>query len=101
MEIRLEGIGKVFPPGVRALADVDLTIAPGEGLVLVGPSGCGKTTLLRIIAGLEPATTGTVWLDGRDVRAVPPWRRNVALACQRPALLPGRTVRQNLAWSWL
>jgi multiple sugar transport system ATP-binding protein len=101
MEIRLEGVGKVFSSGLRALHDVSLTIAPGEWLVLVGASGCGKTTLLRLIAGLETATSGTVRLDGKDVSGVAAWRRNVALAFQRPALLPAQSVRQNLVWPWV
>ncbi len=101
MEIRLEGVGKVFPSGVRALTDVNLVVEPGACLVFVGPSGCGKTTLLRLIAGLETPTTGTIRLDGVDVHDVPPWRRRVALVFQRPALLPAQTVRQNLAWPWL
>ncbi len=101
MEIRLEAVGKLFPPGVQALRDVSLVVAPGEWLVLVGPSGCGKTTLLRLIAGLETPTTGRVLLDGRDVRNVPPWKRNVALLFQRPALLPAQSVWQNLVWPWL
>jgi len=71
-------------------------VAAGECLVLAGPSGCGKTTTLRLIAGLEKPTAGTICLGGRDVRDVPPWQRDVAMVFQRPALFPTRTVRQNL-----
>lgn len=100
MEIRLEGVGKTYAPGCAALTDVNLTVESGRWLVLVGPSGCGKTTLLRLIAGLETPTTGTVTLDGIDARRLPPWRRDVALLFQRPALLPGQSVRHNLSWGW-
>ncbi len=100
MEIRLENLGKTFPPGVQALRDVSLTVGPGEWLALVGPSGCGKSTLLRIVAGLEEPTTGAVLLGNQDVTRVPAWRRGVALLFQKPALLPGRSVRDNLAWGW-
>jgi len=97
--IELEGVSKVFPGGVQALRDVSLRVETGEWLVLVGPSGCGKTTLLRVIAGLEQPTAGTVRLGGKDAHAVPPHRRDVAFVFQRPALLSGQTVRQNLSWT--
>src|SRR6476646_6826644 len=100
MEIRLDSVSKTFPPGVEALRDVSLTVGAGEWLVIVGPSGCGKTTLLRIIAGLETPTAGTVRLGGVDVTGMPPDQRQVAMLFQRPALLAGQTVRQNRAWTW-
>jgi sn-glycerol 3-phosphate transport system ATP-binding protein len=98
--IRLDDISKVYPGGVTALDGVSLTVNENECLALVGPSGCGKTTLLRVVAGLEAPSSGTVALDERVVNGVPPHRRNVSMAFQRPALLAGRSVRENLAWSW-
>ncbi len=71
-EVVLERVGKTYPNGVRAVHDLGLTIADG---VLVGPSGCGKTTTLRMIAGLETPTGGTVRIGGRVVNGEPPHRR--------------------------
>jgi ABC-type sugar transport system ATPase subunit len=100
-EICLEGIGKRFAPGIDALRDVNLLVERGEWLVLVGPSGCGKTTLLRIIAGLDRPTSGTVRFAGKNVTDVPAWQRNVAFLFQRPALTAACTVKENLAWPFL
>src|SRR4051794_10386118 len=97
-EVVLAGVGKVYPGGVRALIDLHLHATEGELLVVVGPSGCGKTTTLRLIAGLETPTTGSVCIGGRDVRTVPPHRRDTAMVFQRPALYPHLTVRENLAF---
>jgi ABC-type sugar transport system ATPase subunit len=96
--VALENVTKTFPGGFQALSGVELTVPAGEWLVLVGPSGCGKTTTLRIIAGLETASSGIVRLAGQAANDVPPWRRGVAMVFQRPALAPSRTVRENLAW---
>ena len=98
--IRLDGLGMTYPPGVVALAGVDLAVEPGEWLVMVGPSGCGKSTLLRLVAGLEEPTQGSVELHGRPMRGVPPHQRDVALLYQKAPLLPGRAVRDNLALAW-
>src|SRR5262249_36927819 len=97
-EVVLERVSKRYPGGVLALDNLDLTAADGEVLVLVGPSGCGKSTTLRLIAGLELPTAGTVRLDGQVINALPPRKRRVALVFQRPALYPHLTVRQNLAF---
>jgi multiple sugar transport system ATP-binding protein len=83
---------------VEAVRDLTLTVADGELLVLVGPSGCGKTTTLRLIAGLEELTAGTIRIGGRVVNARPPRERDVAMVFQRPALYPHLTVRENLAF---
>src|SRR6187401_207229 len=80
----------------RVIHGVDVTIADGELVVLVGPSGCGKSTLLRIIAGLEHADSGTVSIAGRDVSALSPPERNVAMVFQDYALYPHMSVRRNL-----
>ena len=97
-EVVLERVGKTYPNGVRAVHDLTLTVADGELVVLVGPSGCGKTTTLRLIAGLETPTAGTVRIGGRVVNAEPPHRRDVAMVFQRPALYPHLNVRENLAF---
>jgi multiple sugar transport system ATP-binding protein len=95
----LEGVGKIYPGGVTAVANLHLKASAGELLVLVGPSGCGKTTTLRLIAGLETPTSGVIRLAGRDVGAVAPHRRSTAMVFQRPALYPHLTVAQNLAFA--
>jgi len=78
---------------------VDLEVADGELAVLVGPSGCGKSTALRVVAGLEAPSSGRVWIGGRDVTAVAPGERDVAMVFQSYALYPHKSVRQNLAFS--
>jgi multiple sugar transport system ATP-binding protein len=97
-EVVLEKVSKTFPGGMAALRDVSLRIENGELLALVGPSGSGKTTLLRLIAGLESPTTGTIRIADRIVNAIPPYRRDVAMVFQRPALYPHRSVYDNLAF---
>ncbi|QYK43501.1 MAG: ABC transporter ATP-binding protein [Paracoccaceae bacterium] len=83
---------------VRALDNVSVEIATGEFFTLLGPSGCGKTTLLRLIAGFEAPTSGTIWLDGQDITALPPNRRPVNTVFQSYALFPHLTVAQNVAF---
>ncbi len=97
-QIQLKGLNKAYPGGVRAIADLDLEVGAGELLVLLGPSGCGKTTLLRLIAGLEEPTSGTISLDGSVVNDFSPRDRDVAMIFQRPALFPHLTVRGNLGF---
>src|SRR5437867_9924551 len=94
--IRLENVDKVFPNGRVAVSEFGLQVADGELMVLVGPSGCGKTTVLRMIAGLEPPTRGRVFIGDRDVTALPPQARDVAMVFQNYALYPHKTVRGNL-----
>jgi multiple sugar transport system ATP-binding protein len=96
--VALEKVGKTFPGGVTAAREVSLRVEDGELLALVGPSGSGKTTLLRLIAGLETPTTGTIRIGDRIVNALPPYRRDVAMVFQRPALYPHLSVRANLAF---
>jgi multiple sugar transport system ATP-binding protein len=97
-QVSLDGISKQYPNGVQALQPTSLQAADGELLVLVGPSGCGKTTLLRIIAGLEVPTTGTIHINGSDITQVAAHRRDVAMVFQRPTLYPHLNVRSNLAF---
>ncbi len=100
VELHLEEIGKTFAPARQVLHQITFTARAGECLALIGPSGCGKTTLLRLIAGLEQLSEGEIRLGGRCVNLVPSHRREVAMMFQRPALVPQRTVRQNLRWAW-
>ena len=96
--IELTALSTVYPNGVRAVDDLDVSIVEGEFFALLGPSGCGKTTLLRTIAGLERANSGTVAIGGRDVTRVEPGRRRVAMVFQDYALFPHMTVAQNIAY---
>src|SRR5665811_2310578 len=82
----------------RVLSGLDLDVAAGEFLVLVGPSGCGKSTALRLIAGLDEPTEGTISIGGRVVNGVPPRDRDIAMVFQSYALYPHMTVRENLSF---
>jgi glutamate transport system ATP-binding protein len=97
MRVRFEKVGKRFGAH-RALHDVDLEVEPGECLVLLGPSGCGKTTLLRLLAGLETADEGSLYIGERRVNDVPPAERDVAMVFQNYALYPHFTVFDNVAF---
>jgi multiple sugar transport system ATP-binding protein len=96
-EVRLDRLSKYFDE-IAAVRDVSLTIAHNEFVVLVGPSGCGKSTTLRMIAGLEENTGGTVMIGGRDVTDLAPRKRNVAMVFQNYALYPHMSVRGNLSF---
>ncbi|MDA2813034.1 sn-glycerol-3-phosphate ABC transporter ATP-binding protein UgpC [Nocardiopsis sp. RSe5-2] len=96
--VRLDGVYKIYPDGTRAVDDLHLDIADGEFLVLVGPSGCGKTTALRMVAGLEDISRGTVAIGERTVNRVPARDRDVAMVFQSYALYPHLTVRDNIAF---
>jgi multiple sugar transport system ATP-binding protein len=97
--IELERIEKVYANGYKAVDDVTLKIPDGEFMVLVGPSGCGKTTLLRMIAGLESITAGTLKIGDRVVNKVSPKERDVAMVFQNYALYPHMSVNNNIAFS--
>ncbi len=84
--------------GTRALDAIDLTIEPGSFCVLLGPSGCGKSTTLRIIAGLESASSGQVLIDGKDVTYQPPAQRGLAMVFQNYALFPHLSVADNITF---
>ena len=95
--VRLEGVTKRFGD-VAAVAGIDLEIADGEFFSMLGPSGSGKTTTLRMIAGFELPTEGTIRLHGRDVTGVPPFDRDVNTVFQDYALFPHMTVGDNVAY---
>ena len=94
----LESVSKSYDGGRQAVDRVSLAIEPGELLVLVGPSGCGKSSLLRMIAGLEEVTGGTIKLGDRIVNDLPPKERDMAMVFQNYALYPHMTVFQNMAF---
>lgn len=96
--IRFAGVGKRYPNGHVALADLNLEIADREFLVLLGPSGCGKSTTLNMIAGLEEITEGELCFDDAVVNEVPPHRRDVAMVFQSYALYPHKSVYENIAF---
>ena len=95
--IQLVGISKDWS-GTQALDAIDLTIEQGTFCVLLGPSGCGKSTTLRIIAGLESATSGQVFVDGKDVTHQPPAQRGLAMVFQNYALFPHLSVADNITF---
>ncbi len=96
--IELEKVTKVFQNGTVAVDEVDLCVRDGEFLVLVGPSGCGKTTVLRMVAGLERITAGTVRIGGRVVTDASPRDRDIAMVFQNYALYPQLTVAENIGF---
>jgi len=96
--IEFDSVTKKFPNGSVAVDQLTLGIEQGETMVLIGPSGCGKTTTLRLLAGLELPTAGSIWLDGREVTRVAPADRNVAMMFQSDALYPHMSVRDNLSF---
>jgi len=97
-EVALENVTKVYPGDIVAVNDVNLHVADSEFLVLVGPSGCGKSTTLRLVAGLEDATKGTISIGERVVNDVPPKDRDIAMVFQNYALYPHMSVYKNMAF---
>ena len=96
--ITFEGVDKVYPDGTKAVSGFDLDVKDGEFMVLVGPSGCGKTTALRMVAGLEEISAGTVRIGDRVVNDVPAKDRDIAMVFQSYALYPHMTVFENMAF---
>jgi len=103
MYLTLENITKVFPPRgnvgeVTAVKDVNLEIQKGELVTLLGPSGCGKTTTLRMIAGFEFPTEGSITLDGQEINSLPPHKRDMSMVFQSYAIFPHLNVFENIAY---
>src|SRR3954466_272955 len=96
--VRLAHVDKRYPNGYVAAQDLSLEIADGELLVLVGPSGSGKSTVLRMIAGLEAVSGGSIHIGEVDVTRLPPQRRDIAMVFQSYALYPHMKVRENLSF---
>jgi multiple sugar transport system ATP-binding protein len=97
-EVAFHEVDKVFPNGVQAVDSLSLEVRDGEFLVLVGPSGCGKTTALRMVAGLEAISSGTISIGGRVVNDLSPKERDVAMVFQNYALYPHLSVADNIAF---
>jgi multiple sugar transport system ATP-binding protein len=97
-EIVMEQVSKVFPDGTAAVSDLDLDVDDGEFIVLVGPSGCGKTTALRMVAGLETISQGSIRIGDRVVNTLPPKERDIAMVFQNYALYPHMSVYDNMGF---
>ena len=97
--VKLENVAKAYDNGVEVIHGINLEIAKGEFVVFVGPSGCGKSTLMRMVAGLETITSGTISIDGQVVNDLPPRERDIAMVFQDYALYPHKTVFDNLGFS--
>lgn len=97
----LKSLSLTYPNGTRALDGIDLEILDGELLAVLGPSGCGKSSLLRLVAGLETPTAGSIHMDGRDITGLEPKDRDVAMVFQGLALYPHMSVRDNMAFGLL
>jgi multiple sugar transport system ATP-binding protein len=97
-EVELDSVSKIYPNNVKAVDNVSLTASDGEFLVLVGPSGCGKTTTLRMIAGLEEITSGSLRIGGKLANDMEPKDRDVAMVFQNYALYPHMKVFDNMAF---
>ncbi|MCX2712951.1 ABC transporter ATP-binding protein [Mycolicibacterium sp. J2] len=95
--VELKDLSRHYGP-VRALDGLTLRMEPGQLVALLGPSGCGKTTALRILAGLDEASAGSVWVDGRDISRVPANKRDIGMVFQAYSLFPHLTVRDNVAF---
>ena len=96
--VELRNLSKTFPPNIRAAENINISIEEGEFVTLLGPSGCGKTTTLRLIAGFEEPASGQILINGQDVTALPPYRRDTGMVFQSLALFPHMDVFDNIAY---
>ena len=97
--VNFQHVAKVYPDGTRAVDDLSLAVRDGEFVVIVGPSGSGKTTALRMVAGLEEISEGTISIGDRVVNHVPARDRDIAMVFQSYALYPHLSVFENIAFS--
>lgn len=97
-KLKLSNVSKSYDKTTKVISDIDVTIEPGEFFVLVGPSGCGKSTMLRMIAGLEEITEGTLTIGDQPANHLPPDKRELSMVFQNYALYPHLTVEQNIAF---
>ena len=95
-KIELKSIKKCYESNLSVIDNLSINIQSGSFTVLLGPSGCGKSTILRMIAGLEKETDGSIFIDGNDMKQVLPGERNIAMVFQNYALYPNMTVRENI-----
>ena len=97
--VSMDKVNKVYENGFHAVKDIDMEVADGEFVVLVGPSGCGKTTTLRMVAGLEDITSGTLRIGGKEANDETPKERDIAMVFQNYALYPHMTVAENIGFA--
>lgn len=97
--VSIQHLDKIYDGGVQAVYDFNLEIKDGEFIVLVGPSGCGKSTTLRMVAGLEDISAGSLIIDGKDCTRLPPKDRDIAMVFQNYALYGHMTIYENMAFS--
>src|SRR3974390_49735 len=97
--VDLEQVNKVYENGFHAVKDLNLDVRDGEFMVLVGPSGCGKTTALRMVAGLEDISSGTLRIGGKPVNDVTPKDRDIAMVFQNYALYPHMSGAENIGFA--
>ena len=98
VEVRYDSVTKRYENGFEAVKDLNLEIKDGEFLVLLGPSGCGKSTTLRMLAGLEDVSEGSIMIDGAKVNDLPPGARGLGMVFQSYALYPHMTIAENLSF---
>ena len=98
VEVRYENVMKRYENGFEAVKGLNLEIKDGEFLVLLGPSGCGKSTTLRMLAGLEDISEGSIMIDGAKVNDLPPGARGLGMVFQSYALYPHMTIAENLSF---
>lgn len=98
-KLKLSNVSKIYESNVQAVSDFNIEIEDGDFVILVGPSGCGKSTTLRMIAGLEEITSGTIDIDGETVNDIPAKDRNIAMVFQDYALYPHMSVYDNIAFN--